>query len=150
MGPGWYEPGSMAWTKIPAEHHPLFLEALPRDPKVTTIKMFGGLAGLVNGHMFAGLFGRSAIAKLGPDDHTAALKLDGAERFDPMGNGRVMSNTVLLPESVMDEPAELRHWLARALDYARTLPAKKKKKPTAKVKRTPSTRSRRTPAPKRR
>lgn len=124
----------MAWTKIPAEHHPLFLEALPRDPSVATIKMFGGLAALVNGHMFGGLFGRSALVKLGEKDYGPALALDGAEKFDPMGTGRIMSNTVLLPESVMEEPAELRAWLGKALAYVKTLPPKKKKKAAAKKK----------------
>jgi hypothetical protein len=26
----------MAWIKVPPEHHPLFREALPRDPRVET------------------------------------------------------------------------------------------------------------------
>ena len=46
-----------------------------------------------------------------------------------------MSNALLLPESVMDEPGELKRWLARAFEYTATLPAKKKKgakKPAAK------------------
>ena len=32
----------MAWTKIPKEHHPIFFDAVPDDPRVETIKMFGG------------------------------------------------------------------------------------------------------------
>ena len=44
-----------------------------------------------------------------------------------MGNGRVMRETILLPESVMAEPQELRGWLRRALDYTAALPAKKAK-----------------------
>ena len=42
----------------PPEHHPLFVAALPKDPRVETMKMFGGLAAKVNGHIFAGLFGQ--------------------------------------------------------------------------------------------
>jgi TfoX/Sxy family transcriptional regulator of competence genes len=127
----------MAWVKIPKEHHALFVAALPKDKRVKTIAMFGGLAGTVNGNMFGGLFARSVMVKLGDADHTEAMKLDGAEPFDPMGNGRVMSNSVLLPETVMDESAELRGWLRKAFDYTSTLPAKKKpavaKKPAAKT-----------------
>lgn len=126
----------MAWTKIPPEHHPLFRAALPDDKRVQAIQMFGGVAGKVNGHMFGGLFARSAMVKLSPDDQKAALALDGAVPFDPMGNGRVMSNSVLLPESVMDEPAELRSWLRRAFDYAATLPAKPAKPTSTKAKPT--------------
>ena len=117
----------MAWVKIPKENHPLFHACLPRDPRVSTVNMFGGVAAKVNGQMFAGLFGRGAIVKLSPPDQRAALALDGAERFDPMGNGRIMHDTVLLPEFVMDESDELRRWLRKALDYTSTLPAKSKR-----------------------
>src|SRR6185503_15163208 len=51
----------MAWVKIPAEHHPLFLAALPKDPRIQTLKMFGGAAGTVNGKMIGATFGRSVI-----------------------------------------------------------------------------------------
>jgi TfoX/Sxy family transcriptional regulator of competence genes len=118
----------MAWVKIPKENHPLFHASLPRDRRVSTLNMFGGVAAKVNGQMFAGLFARSAIVKLSPSDQQAALALDGAERFDPMGNKRIMNDTILLPESVMDEPEELRGWLRKALAYTSTLPAKGKKK----------------------
>lgn len=122
----------MAWVKIPAEHHPLFLDALPQAPDVQTIKMFGSLAATVNGNMAAGLFARSAMVKLSDADQKRALALEGAAPFDPMGNGRVMTNTVMLPEDVMEDPRALREWIARAIDYARTLPPKKK--PAAKKK----------------
>ena len=125
----------MAWVKIPKENHPLFLAALPKDRRVVTLAMFGGIAGLVNGNMFGGLFGRSAIAKLGDADYAEAMKLDGSEPFDPMGRGHVMSNTVLLAESVMDEPTELQNWLRKAFDYAVTLPAKKKTTTKAPAKK---------------
>ncbi|MBL9017148.1 MAG: TfoX/Sxy family protein [Myxococcales bacterium] len=125
----------MAWVKIPKEHHPLFHAALPRDRRVSTLNMFGGVAAKVNGQMFGGLFARSAIVKLSPTDQQEALALDGAQYFDPMGNGRIMRDTVQLPDSIMDEPDELRRWLQRALDYTVTLPPKKPpgaKKPDAK------------------
>jgi TfoX/Sxy family transcriptional regulator of competence genes len=122
----------MAWVKIPPENHPLFRDALPKDTRVSTIQMFGGVAGLVNGNMFGGLFGRSIVARLDPVSQREALALDGAVRFDPMGAGRVMRDTVFFPESVMDEPEQLRSWLQRALDFTSTLPKKKKvKKPSA-------------------
>lgn len=43
----------MAWIKVPPEHHPVFRAALPRDPRVETLQMFGGVAAKVNGHFFA-------------------------------------------------------------------------------------------------
>lgn len=117
----------MAWIKVPGENHALFHASLPKDPRISTVLLFGSVAALVNGNMFGGLFERSALVKLGEADYAEALALDGAEKFDPMRTGRVMSNTVVLPETVMDEPAELRDWMKKAFDYVATLPPKKKK-----------------------
>jgi TfoX/Sxy family transcriptional regulator of competence genes len=118
----------MAWVKISPEHHPLFRAALPADKRITTLTMFGGVAAKTNGKMFAGLFARSAMVKLGGDDLAGALALDGAVPFDPMGNGRVMHDAVLLPDDVMEDPAELRAWLRKAFEHvAATKPAAKPK-----------------------
>src|SRR5204862_7856598 len=115
------------WVKIPKENHPLIQECLPRDPRVSTVNMFGGVAAKVNGQMFAGLFARGAVVKVSAADQQVALALDGAEMFDPMGNGRIMRDTVFLPESVIDDRDELRGWLRKALEYTATLPATKKR-----------------------
>ncbi len=139
----------MAWVKVPADNHPLFHAALPRDPKVTTVRLFGSIAGLVNGNMFCGLFARSAIVKLGEADYAEAMALDGAEPFDPMGTGRVMSNTVLLPETILDEPGELRDWFRRAFAHTVTLPPKRKDAATQK-KAAPKPRAPKKAAPKKR
>ena len=119
----------MAWVKIPKENHPLFRDCLPRDPRVSTVNMFGGVAAKVNGQMFAGLFARGAIAKLSEPDQRAALAIDGASMFDPMGTGRIMRDTVFLPESVLEEREELRAWLRKAFAYTAALPAKKARTP---------------------
>lgn len=126
----------MAWTKIPPENHPLFRAALPRDRRIETLQMFGGLAAKVNGNLFGGTFGRSVMLLLSPEDRAEALTLDGAAPFDPMGNGAKRSDKVQMPETIMDEPAELRAWVKRSFEYAATLPKKaakaKKKKPANK------------------
>ena len=131
----------MAWVKIPQENHPLFRDCLPRDPRVSTVNMFGGVAAKVNGQMFAGLFARGAVVKLSETDQKAALAIDGATMFDPMGNGRVMRDTVFLPESVMAEPDELRAWIQKALDFTASLPAKKRAATKAAVKKPSATRA---------
>src|SRR5262245_50054654 len=129
----------MAWVKVPREHHPLFYAALPNDPRIETMLMFGGIAAKVNGNMFAGLFGRSAIVALADPDRKEALALEGASLFDPMGNGRVISDKIMLPESVMHDEEELREWISRAFKSSAKLPpkaakpaAKKAAKPAAK------------------
>src|SRR5690348_16653268 len=120
----------MAWVKVPPENHPIFHAALPKDPRIETMVMFGGVAAKVNGHIFAGLFGRSTMIWLPEPERDEALSLDGAAMFDPMGNGRA-TDKVMLPEAMMDEPAELRRWLTRAFKAAADLP-KKAPKPAKK------------------
>ena len=116
----------MAWIKVPAEHHPIFLEALPKDSRVETMKMFGGVVAKVNGHIFAGLFGRSVMLPLDGADRERALALEGAGPFDPMRDGRMRSDKVMLPEALMEEPDELRDWIARAFAAAAKRPPKTK------------------------
>jgi hypothetical protein len=116
----------MAWVKVPPENHPLFIAALPDDPRVEIVKMFGGVAARVHGHLFAGLFGRSTMLALEDADKEEALTLEGAALFDPMGNGRVMSDKVMLPERMMLDEVGLRDWVARAFDVALARPPKAK------------------------
>ena len=127
----------MAWVKVPAEHHPLFRAALPNDRRVSTMPLFGGVAARVNGHIFAGLFGRSVMLLLPEPLRAEALALDGAGPFDPKGDGRARSQKIMLPEDRMDDAPELKAWIARAFTAALTLPrkaAKAVKKPAAKTK----------------
>ncbi len=120
----------MAWIKVPAEHHPIFLAALPKDARVETQKMFGGVAAKVNGNIFAGLFGLSTMIWLPDRERATALALKGASPFDPMGDGRARSDKVMLPARFMQEPAELRRWVARAFKAACALPEKRAKPKT--------------------
>ena len=88
--------------------------------------MFGGIAAKVNGHVFAGLFGRSTMIWLPESERADALALPGAAPFDPMGDGRARSNKVMLPERMMAKPGELRLWIGRAFTAAARLPPKVK------------------------
>jgi hypothetical protein len=65
-------------------------------------------------------------------ERAGALALNGAAPFDPMGNGRVRSDKIMLPESMMKDPVELRRWIARAFRGAAALPAKSGAKTTRK------------------
>jgi hypothetical protein len=122
----------MAWVKVPPEHHPVFRAALPKDPRVSTMPLFGGVVAKVNGHIFAGLFGRSVMLSLPEPLRTEALALDGAAPFDPKGDGHPRSQKIMLPEDMMDDAPELAGWVARAFTAAVALPRKVAKKPAAK------------------
>ena len=69
------------------------------------------------------------------------MKLDGATVFDPMGNGRVMADTVLMPEETFGDDAELKSWLSRALAHAVTLPVKEAKPANSPAKAKPVAKS---------
>jgi hypothetical protein len=127
----------MAWVKVPPEHHPLFVAALPKDARVETMKMFGGVAAKVNGHIFAGLFGRSTMIWLPEPERARALALPGAAPFDPMGDGRARSDKVMLPEKMMRDPKALAGWVARAFEGAAKLPPKPAKKPAKRPAKKP-------------
>ena len=126
----------MAWVKVPPENHPLFIAALPDDPRIETMKMFGGIAAKVNGNIFAGLFGLSTMLLLGDADKKKALALDGASYFDPMGDGRRRSDKVMLPPAMMKKPAELKKWIGKAFQAAAALPPKATKKTAKKTRAT--------------
>src|SRR5882672_2684930 len=136
----------MAWVKVPPEHHPIFLIALPKDARVETQRMFGGVAAKVNGNVFAGLFGKSVMIWLPEHERAAALSLPGASPFDPMGDGRARSDKIMLPERMMSEPSELARWLGRAFKGAALLPKKEGK--TAKGTPAPRHAERALPAKK--
>src|SRR5258706_4604513 len=125
----------MAWVKVPPENHPIFHAALPKDPRVETAKMFGGVAAKVNGHICAGLFGRSTMLWLPEAERAEALALEGAGPFDPMGDGRARSDKIMLPERMMKDAPELRRWLARAFKGAAALPAKAPKAKASKARK---------------
>ena len=127
----------MAWAKTPIGNHELFRAALPRDPRIVHKKMFGCLVGMVHDRMYAATFGRSVFIRLSPDDRAEALRLDGAEIWDPRGLGGERE-TIFFPETILDEPDELRDWLQRGLAYSVTLPPKQR--PRKKPKRSKSRR----------
>ena len=55
-----------------------------------------------------------------PPDQAAQLVADGGAPFEPMP-GRVMGGFFVLPDGDVSD------WVRRSYDYAKTLPAKKKK-----------------------
>jgi TfoX/Sxy family transcriptional regulator of competence genes len=94
-----------------------------RTPDVTRRKMFGYPALFVGGNLVSGLFADRWMVRLAPDDLAALLNLPDAEPFSPMP-GRTMTGYGVLPRAVVDDDAALDAWLARAVAFGRSLPAK--------------------------
>lgn len=94
-----------------------------RHPAAQRRQMFGYPALFVGGNMATGLFADRWVVRLHPDDTAALVALSGAEPFAPMP-GRSMTGWTLLPRDTVDDDAALDAWLARALAFAASLPAK--------------------------
>jgi TfoX/Sxy family transcriptional regulator of competence genes len=136
---GSYESLAMHWKKSPPGLVALFEKAVPKAAHVDTRKMFGYPACFARGNMFMGLYQESFIVRLGEADREALLALPSARRFEPMP-GRPMKEYVMLPASVLTNHAELAAWVARALDYGLSLPAKTAKRSSAGTQWSPTSR----------
>jgi hypothetical protein len=100
-----------------------FRSLVPDDERVAVKPMFGSLAAFAGGQMFMGILGDAVMFRLGEADRQAELAA-GATIFEPMP-GRPMREYVSLPDWRQDSD-RARSLAARSLDYALSLPPKKK------------------------
>jgi TfoX/Sxy family transcriptional regulator of competence genes len=101
-------------------------EVIPDDGEVTERKMFGGLAFLWEGHMFAGVVGSELMVRIGAQAAQRALERDHVREMD--FTGRPMKNMVFVRPAGLRGTA-LEEWVTAAADYARTLAPKQPKHP---------------------
>jgi len=90
---------------------------------ITEKKMFGGLSFLLRGNMFCGIVADELMVRVGPDAYEAALAQRHARVMD--FTGKPLRGYVYVAAAGI-KGAALRPWVERGLDFARTLPAKKK------------------------
>jgi TfoX/Sxy family transcriptional regulator of competence genes len=91
-------------------------------PKAAEKRMFGGVAWMERGHLVAGVWKDSLIARVPPEATAAALEEAGVSAFDV--TGRPMRGWVLVGAEAVAEEPELQRWVERSRAYARTLPEK--------------------------
>jgi len=96
------------------------------DAEVTERKMFGGLAFLLDGHMFVGIVGSELMVRLGSQAAQRALELDDVREMD--FTGKPMKNMIFVQPAGLHDP-ELERWVTAAADYARTLDPKQPRRP---------------------
>ena len=99
-----------------------FRELVPSESNVEVKPMFGNLGAFVNGNMFMGLFGSDIGLKLSPADQES-LRAAGGGDYGPAE--RPMGGFVSLPASA--QPEQLNEWIAAALTYVGSMPAKQPK-----------------------
>ena len=94
------------------------------DPGLSERKMFGGIAFMLNGNMFCGITRDDLMVRVGPDRFEEALASSGARPMD--FTGRPMKGMVFVGSEGYGTDDQLRGWVAQTLEFARSLPAKKK------------------------
>lgn len=89
---------------------------------VTEKRMFGGLCFMLNGNMLCGVDKNGGMARVGKDNESAALELDGVE---PLSfTGRKMGGMVDVNPEAMENDETLRAVLALAREFVESLPPK--------------------------
>lgn len=93
------------------------------EPGLTERRMFGGFAFLVHGNLAASASSKGGILlRVDPGDAEALLAEPFVDRF--VMRGRELNGWLRVgPEAVRSEE-ELQRWVARGVEYARSLPAK--------------------------
>ena len=97
-------------------------EALADESGVVEKKMFGGIAFMLRGNMCCGVVGEELMLRVGPEGYDDALAQRHARPMD--FTGRPMRGMVYVASRGFESDANLERWLARATDFAGSLPPK--------------------------
>ena len=99
-------------------------ELVADEERVTERKMFGGLAFLIGGNMSVSASGRGGLLlRVDPEESDALLAKPHAHPFET--RGRVMQGWLRVDAEGVQTKRQLERWVARGVDYARLLPAKR-------------------------
>lgn len=96
-------------------------------PDLSEMRMFGGLAFLVNGNMAVAASGNGGMmARVDPE--SAHEWVDGTSVETMEMRGRLMPGWLRVSTELLEDDAKMREWVDRGVSYARSLPPKAKKK----------------------
>jgi TfoX/Sxy family transcriptional regulator of competence genes len=102
-------------------------ELLAGEKGVTEMKMFGGLAFLVNGNMSVGASGQGGLMlRVEPDETDTLAERPHAKHFEM--RGRAMQGWLRVDSEGLRTKRQLEPWVKRGVAYARSLPPKKNKR----------------------
>jgi TfoX/Sxy family transcriptional regulator of competence genes len=97
-------------------------KALGDSGELTEKRMFGGIAYMFRGNMCCGVIGDRLMVRVGPGGYEAALSRPHAKPMD--FTGRPMKGFVYVEPAGFASAGDLKSWIAMAVDFARSLPAK--------------------------
>lgn len=89
---------------------------------VTSKKMFGGLAFMLNGNMACGVLGEDLMVRVGPEGYDEAVSRPHARPMD--FTGKPMKGMVYVSPAGLRSNDDLTVWVQRGIDYAASLPPK--------------------------
>jgi hypothetical protein len=90
----------------------LVRSAFQRVASVREVKMFGGTAFMVNGHMTVAVSPRGLLVRVGPDEHDEALKQPGTRAMEM--RGRVMTGYIYV-DPVPSDARIVQSWVQSVL-----------------------------------
>ena len=93
-------------------------------PDITLKPMFGYPCAWIAGNMVSGLFADDWWVRLNERDRESLMALPGAHQLEVMP-GKAMGRYVVLPPDVVARDAAVDAWLAKAIDYTRSMPPKR-------------------------
>ncbi len=98
-------------------------EIVGAEPDLAEKKMFGGLAFLIGGHMSVSVSGRGGLLLRCDPAETESLRAKPhAGRFEM--RGKEMDGWLRVEPEGVASKRQLERWVARGVDYARSLPPK--------------------------
>jgi TfoX/Sxy family transcriptional regulator of competence genes len=112
-------------------------EAIVAIPQIDEKAMFGGVAFLLDGKMFAGIVNRSLMVRVGLEREAEALTQPHVRPMD--FTGRPMRGYVFVDEEGCSSLEDVERWTALGMAFTSTLPAKAKTSRTSKATKRPAT-----------
>lgn len=97
-------------------------KAMVGTPDLIEKKMFGGIAFMVRGNMCCGVISDRLMLRVGRKGYESALSRLHARPMD--FTGRPMKGMVYIEPSGFASAGDLKGWIARAMEFVNSLPAK--------------------------
>ncbi|MAT69269.1 MAG: RNA methyltransferase [Planctomycetaceae bacterium] len=85
-------------------------------------KMFGGVGYMLDGNMCVGVTRDTLIVRVGLDNYEQALAAPHARPFDM--TGKALRGWVMIDPPGIARDEDLQAWVAQAVEFVQTLPAK--------------------------
>ncbi len=99
-------------------------ELIAAEEGVTEMRMFGGLAFLIGGHLAVSVSGRGGLLlRCDPADTELLLRKPSAGSFEM--RGRVMEGWLRVEVDGLHTKRQLERWVTRGVAYARSLPPRR-------------------------